>query len=239
MQIRLAGLTDTGLVRPTNEDAFLIDEAHQVYAVADGLGGLPGGAETSARIVQLLQKTFDKIGSLNARPDLGDLVIEINRIIVREGMEAHPFTGSGSTLTIGQIVEETLYIAHVGDSAAYIQHSGTLEKITSDHTMAQELIDRIGESARATMPPEYPHTLTRCIGQDDAELRVDQTRVRIESGDRILFCTDGLNKVLSTEEIHTILKKGNEPATISQQLVDAANQNEGPDNITIIVGIVD
>lgn len=239
MQIRLAGLTDTGLVRPTNEDAFLIDEAHQVYAVADGLGGLPGGAETSARIVQLVQTTFDKIGLMNARPNLADLVIEINRIIVREGLEAHPFTGSGSTLTIGQLVENSLYIAHVGDSAAYIQHSDTLEKLTNDHTMAQELIDRIGESARATMPPEYPHTLTRCIGQDDTELRVDQTRVRIESGDRILFCSDGLNKVLSDDEIHVLLKTGDEPASICQQLVDAANKNKGPDNITIIVGIVD
>ncbi len=239
MHIRLAGLTDPGLVRPTNEDAYLIDEAHQVYAVADGLGGLPGGAETSARIVQLLQKTFETIGSLNARPNLADLVIEINRIIVRESMEAHPFTGSGSTLTIGQLVEDSLYIAHVGDSAAYIQHSNTLEKITSDHTMAQELIDRIGESARVTMPPEYPHTLTRCIGQNDAELRVDTTRVRIEPGDRILFCTDGLNKVLSADAIHDFLKTGDDPVVICQQLVDAANQNKGPDNITIIVGIVD
>ena len=238
MQIRLAGLTDPGLVRPTNEDAFLIDEAHRVYAVADGLGGLPGGAETSARIVQLLQKTFEKIGDMDARPNLGDLVIEINRIVAREGMEAHPFTGSGSTLTIGQLVEDRLYIAHVGDSAAYIQHGDTLEKITSDHTMAQELIDRIGEGARAAMPPEYPHTLTRCIGQD-GELRVDQTRVSIQRGDRILFCTDGLNKVLEEQEIDTLLKASNDPASICQQLVDAANQNKGPDNITIIVGIVD
>ena len=227
MHIRLAGITDTGLVRHTNEDAFFIDETHQVYAVADGLGGLPGGAETSARIVELLQNNLSQIGTDTEQADLADLVVDINRIIVREGLDAYPYTGSGSTLTIGQVVEDSLIIAHVGDSAAYIQHSGTLEKITIDHTMAQELIDRDGESARETMPPEYKHTLTHCIGQARESLRVDKLHAQIQPGDRILFCTDGLNKVLSSDEMDQLLKTDDDPAVICKQLVDAANQKQG------------
>jgi PPM family protein phosphatase len=235
MQITAHGLTDRGKVRHSNEDALLIDDSHQLYAVADGLGGLPGGAEASSRIVELLKHTYTHVDAKEERADLGELIIEINRIVTKEGIEAHPFTGSGSTLTIAQIISDQLLIGHVGDSAAYHLRKDEFQQLTIDHTMAQALIDRAGESARKLMPPEYPHTLTRCIGQNEGELRVDQTRITIAPGDRVLLCTDGLNKVLSVDEIKSILNDEMQPAAICQKLVDAANDNHGPDNITVIV----
>jgi protein phosphatase len=238
MQIHVQGITDRGLVRKRNEDALYIDEAHSVFAVADGLGGLPGGAETSNRIVELLAQTFNKVDADEERVDLAELIIGINGIVTKEGLIAHPFTGSGSTLTIGQIIKDQFLVAHVGDSAVYHLRDGEFEKITIDHTMEQELIDRLGEEARESMPPEYPHTLTRCVGQDH-ELRVDQTRLTLHSGDRILLCTDGLNKVLSAEQIKATLEVGDNPKTIAQELVDNANAHQGPDNITIIVLIIE
>ena len=235
MQLSSHGITDQGKVRNANEDALLIDEVHQVFAVADGLGGLPGGADTSQRIVELLKQTYSHVDAVEERADLGELMIGINRIVAKEGLDAHPFTGSGSTLTIAQIIGDQLLIGHVGDSAVYHLRSRDFQKITIDHTMEQELIDRMGEGARKMMPPEYPHTLTRCVGQNEAELRVDQTRLTIATGDRLLLCTDGLNKVLSSEEIQQILQLDSTPASISQQLIDAANAKRGPDNITVIV----
>ncbi|NQY31639.1 MAG: serine/threonine-protein phosphatase [Coraliomargarita sp.] len=238
MNIRFFGNSDPGLVRPNNEDALFIDEANRVFAVADGLGGLPGGAQASQRIVELLDETFGGIDAEEERPDLGELVIQINRIVAFEGMNDHPYTGSGSTLTAGQIVEDQLLIAHVGDSAAYLLHADSFNKLTIDHTMEQELVDRAGESARATMPPEYPHTLTRCIGQTD-ELRVDQNRIKLEVGDRLLFCSDGLNKVLSNEDIRKLLVASEDPEKICTTLIDTANSRKGPDNITVIVILID
>ncbi|MGB0415506.1 MAG: PP2C family protein-serine/threonine phosphatase [Coraliomargarita sp.] len=238
MNIRYFGNSDPGLVRETNEDALFIDEANQVFAVADGLGGLPGGAQASQRIVELLDETFAGLDANEERPDLGELVIQINRIIAYEGMNEHPFTGSGSTLTVGQIIGDQLLIAHVGDSAVYILHEDGFEKLTIDHTMEQELLDRIGESARKTMPPEYPHTLTRCIGQID-ELRVDQTRLKLQPGDRILFCSDGLNKVVTEDHMVTTLQSSDDPEVICAQLIADANANRGPDNITTIILIID
>ncbi|MEN8662275.1 MAG: PP2C family protein-serine/threonine phosphatase [Lentimonas sp.] len=238
MQFNAHGISDRGLVREVNEDALFIDEDHCVYAVADGIGGLPGGDEASGRIVELLDTAFNGVDSNEERADLMDLIIEINRIITKEGLEAHPFTGSGSTLTIGQIVKDQLLIAHVGDSALYLLREETLEQVTCDHTMAQEFIDRMGEKAREAMPPEYTHTLTRCVGQVE-ELRVDQTRITLQSGDRILLCSDGLNKVLTNRQIQCLLDVDQEPKDIAQSLVDCANANKGPDNITIIVIIID
>jgi serine/threonine protein phosphatase PrpC len=174
------------------------------------------------------------VDSDEERADLGELIIGINRILARESHEAHPFTGSGSTLTIAQIIADQLLIGHVGDSAAYHLHGDDVEKVTIDHTMEQEFIERAGESARRMMPPEYPHTLTRCVGQNE-ELRVDQTRLTIAPGDRLLLCSDGLNKVVSNEHIHATLKADASPEAICQGLVDQANAEGGPDNITVIV----
>ncbi|MGB0743552.1 MAG: PP2C family protein-serine/threonine phosphatase, partial [Opitutales bacterium] len=107
------------------------------------------------------------------------------------------------------------------------------EKLTIDHTMEQELIDEHGEAARKHMPREYPHTLTRCIGQE-GQLRVDQTRVQLEVGDRVLLCTDGLNKVVPTSEITEILGANLGPDEIAIKLTEMANERSGPDNITVI-----
>lgn len=235
MQVNSFGITDCGKVRHNNEDAFFIDDAHQFYAVADGLGGLPGGAETSQRTVALLAQTMDRVDSKEERVDLGDLIKSINQIVQKEGFTAHPFTGSGSTLTICQIIGHTLLVGHIGDSAAYLLRDHTLEKLTVDDTMAQELIDKHGESALETMPPEYPHTLTRCIGQNE-QFSVYQNEIGVEAGDILLLCTDGLNKVIPEEQIKdTLAAPDMSPKSLCSQFIEMANNAGGPDNITLIV----
>jgi serine/threonine protein phosphatase PrpC len=234
MQISSYGLTDQGKVRDANEDALFIDDAHQFYAVADGIGGLPGGADASRRIVELLRQTMDRVDSAEERVDLTELITGISEIVTKEGLDAHPLTGTGSTLTIAQIVGDQLLIGHVGDSAAYLLREDVFKKLTTDHTMEQELIERQGESARETMPPDYMHTLTRCVGQGD-NLRVDQTRIGVQAGDSLLLCTDGLNKVLSEDQIHQELVRKKSPQEICKTLTQMANDNEGPDNITLII----
>jgi protein phosphatase len=109
-----------------------------------------------------------------------------------------------------------------------------MEKLTLDHTMEQEWIAERGEAARATMPPEMTHTLTRCIGQN-AELQIDQGTHQLKSGDRLLLCTDGLNKVLPESIIRDTLLHASSPESACEELTQLANQNKGPDNITTIV----
>ena len=234
MKLSSFGITNLGKVRHTNEDALFIDKAHQVYAVADGLGGLPGGAEASQRIVQLLEQTMKRIDSSHERVDLTELIKGINEIVVKEGLDAYPHSGMGSTLTIGQIVGDQLLIGHVGDSAAYLLRDDDLEKLTIDHTIAQELIDRQGESTREVIPPEYSHTLTRCVGQGE-NLRVDSKSTTIKPGDRLLLCTDGLDKVISSEAIKKELAQKQSPEEACRQLTKMANCVEGSVCIPVIV----
>jgi len=131
-------------------------------------------------------------------------------------------------------VGDHLLIGHVGDSAAYLLRGGALKKLTIDHTMAHQLIEREGEGARDFMPSEYSHMLTRCVGQGDT-LRVDRTRLRVEPGDRLLFCTDGLNKVLSEAQIREKLMQASTPEDACKSLTRMANDHQGPDNITLIM----
>ena len=234
MQLSSYGITTLGKVRLTNEDALFISDAHQVYAVADGLGGLPGGARASQRIVELLDQTMKRVDYSEERVDLNELIKGIHQIIAKEGLKAYPFTGMGSTLTIGQIVGDQFLIGHIGDSAAYLFRGDDLQRLTIDHTMAQELINRKGESALTDMPQEYSHTLTRCVGQGKT-LQVDSNRITIEPDDRLLLCTDGLDKVISSEAIKEELALKRSPKEACHQLTQMANDNEGPDNITVIV----
>jgi len=238
MNIRSDGATHTGKVRLKNEDTFFISDKHHAYAVADGIGGLPGGARASQRIVSILESAYDFEARNTAYYDLTELILRMNEIITDEICIDHPETGAGSTITLCQIKRDELHIAHVGDSAAYLLHQGHIEKITLDHTMEQEMVDTFGAGARSSMPPDYSHTLTRCIGQPE-NLVVDHTRAHLSPGDRILLCTDGLNKVIGDAAIETLLSAGDSPEVICQSLIDAANAKCGPDNITAIVIIID
>ena len=238
MKIHSYGATHSGQVRLANEDAFFLSDVHHVYAVADGIGGLPGGAQASERIVSLLQRAYQILDKDPARHDLGELVRQINQIITKEVHIAHPETGAGSTLTLAQIQRDELHIAHVGDSAAYIYHQGHLEKLTTDHTMEEELIRAHGADAHSTMPPEYAHTLTRCIGQIN-ELVIDLTQVQLAPQDKLLFCTDGLNKVIGDDVMEEILESNDCPQAICQSMINAANTMLGPDNITVIVAVIE
>jgi protein phosphatase len=249
MQISSFGITDPGKTRQTNEDALLVDDAHLCYAVADGLGGLPGGAEASQRVVELLVQHIQEAVPTSSSPtpsepsepseplaplDFTQLITHINQTIEHEGHKAYPFIGTGSTLTLSQIVEKQLFIGHVGDSAAYLLRTGILKKLTIDHTMEQKFIDEKGEAARAHMPADYAHTLTRCIGQAEA-LQVDLISITVNAGDWLLLCTDGLSKLLSEAQINETLNLAISPQEAGRRLTQQANAQGGSDNITLIV----
>jgi protein phosphatase len=243
MQISSFGITDLGKARKINEDALLVDDAHKCYAVADGLGGLPGGAEASQRVVGLLAQHIQEAAFKNSASsppsplpplDFAHVIAHINQTIQEEGHKTYPFIGTGSTLTVGQIVEQQLLIGHVGDSAAYLLRAGTLKKLTIDHTMEQKFIEEQGESARGHMPVEYPHTLTRCIGQTET-LQADLISTTVNAGDWLLLCSDGLTKLLSDDQICETLNHSVSPHAAGHRLTQQANDLGGPDNITLIV----
>ncbi len=230
--IRTFGGTDRGLMRTRNEDAFLVDDNVRVYAVADGLGGLPEGALASFLAIEELKRYCKDAAG---RPlELREVFDGINRKVHAAGMKIGGDIGIGTTLTVVQTNGRKLEIGHVGDSGAYaLQRNGKWRKLTIDHTMAQEMRDRLPPGEDTYIPEYYTHTLTRCIGQR-GPIDVDVYRHEIQPGERVLLYSDGVTKTMNEDELVDEAFRTDDPESFVARIIDTANERGGPDNVTAV-----
>jgi serine/threonine protein phosphatase PrpC len=193
LSIRAAALSDIGRVRRENEDRFLLDEKNQLFGVADGVGGLPGGAEAAQLAIDELSHSL-RAGN-NRKPDLVTCVQQVNKAVSMLGQKMSPSMGIGTTLTIGRIDGNTLTIAHVGDSRAYASRGGDFARITEDHSVENEARLRRARGEVVYYHEANRNALTRCIGQPTTP-EVDIIECPLSPGDRYLFCTDGVTRMV-------------------------------------------
>lgn len=226
------GITDIGRVRAVNEDRIHVNDKLSLYAVADGLGGLPGGALAADLTVRHLARLATPLLEGHAA-DYQSVFATINEIVYREGQRLYPNIGIGSTFTVVKLWQDTLFCGHVGDSAAYLVRRGMLCELTEEHTLAAELESRLG-SELDEMPEYFYHTLTRCIGQKD-KLEVYEHQCALEVGDRVLICSDGLTKVISQEDILNTIEANLTPEAAGRCLLEDALQAGAPDNVSIVI----
>jgi len=220
-------------MRECNEDALLALPGHGFFAVADGLGGLPEGGIASSLAVDLIRQWFEAPGR-NGKLDFLDLFSQVNSKVHDEGRRISADVGIGTTLTAVRLLNNQVEIGHVGDSGLYHFRKGQpLRRVTTDHTMAEEMRARLRPGDNMYIPDYYSHTLTRCIGQG-GDIEVDRLTVPVRSGDRLLLYTDGLTKVLEPEEINVKVWAGNDPEQLVRDLIKLSNERGGPDNITTI-----
>ena len=227
------GQTDCGLMREHNEDAFLTLPRHAFFAVADGLGGLPEGGLASTLAVECLQKWFEAPGR-NGRLDLKNLFNLANQRVHDEGRLVSLDIGIGTTLTAFRIGRGQIEVGHVGDSGLYLFRPGQpAKKLTTDHTMAEEMRARLRPGDNMYIPDYYTHTLTRCIGQS-GEIEVDTFVAPVHKGDRLLLYTDGVTKVFHEEELNYEATLSESPEKLVARLVKLGNERGGPDNLTAV-----
>lgn len=231
MRLQSFGATDRGLVRSENQDSFLADDAAHLYAVADGVGGLQGGAEASTTTVRLLRECLrnSRLESL----DLPGLLKRISEAVAVLGKQIDPDFGIGTTLTLALVVSDTLKVAHVGDSALFRLRNQTIEKLTADHTVASDP-QRRRDPLELTLWGEFhSHALTRCIGQKEPP-EFDLAEHPIRPGDRFLLCTDGVTRMIPPTELEASLRASPEPQACVRQLIHEANERGGIDNATAV-----
>jgi PPM family protein phosphatase len=235
MTIRYGAATDRGRMREGNEDNFL-SRGH-LHAVADGMGGHQGGEVASRIAVEILSQIDDRGPWHDARLAVDALrtsIKQANRKIRETAGRDELLKGMGTTLTVVLEDGETFYLAHIGDSRAYLLRDGKLSLLTHDHTLVQQLVDE----GRLT-PEEAAHhpqrsIITRALGVDpDVEPDTEVYRRRV--GDRLLLCTDGLSGVVGEGEIVRLLSQVRDPQECAEELVSSANAEGGPDNITVVV----
>ncbi len=233
MNLRSSALTDIGRVRPENEDSFLCNDLHQIYAVADGIGGLPSGGQASEMAVDVLAQIFAKYQS-GLPVDYQSVVEQINDKVFLLGRVLSPQFGIGSTLTFAHLTGVKLNIGHVGDSAALRVRSKQIEQLTTDHTIENEMREREARGESLSLLMENRNALTRCIGQPPPIL-AHCSKHTVLPHDRYLLCSDGITRYIATAEIEEIMLQSAEPKDVAQTLINRANERGGLDNSTAVV----
>jgi PPM family protein phosphatase len=221
--------TDTGRVRDHNEDGYLVDRDLRFAAVADGMGGHRGGEVASATALDALHASFSQHGGLH------DAVVAANDAVLDRAAADEGLRGMGTTLTVGVLGDDgTLLIGHVGDSRAYLLHDGAIARVTTDHSLVEELVASGELTEEEAERDPRRSMITRAIGLD-ADLDVDLVPVALEPGDRVMICSDGLTTMIGEDVIVEVLEREPNPDAAAQLLVDAANAAGGVDNITVLV----
>jgi serine/threonine protein phosphatase PrpC len=226
IRILVGACTDVGRVREGNEDAYMVRDP--LFAVADGMGGHQGGEVASNLALERLERASD------GDSDLADVVREANRAVFEQAAQDPGLAGMGTTLTAVRVQDERLHLAHVGDSRMYLLRDGRLERITTDHTVVEQLVDQGRMTAEDAKIHPQRSILTRALGVDE-DIQVDEADVDVRPGDRVLLCSDGLTGMVDEDRILSILTATPDPQATCAALIEAANQAGGQDNITAVV----
>ncbi|MCR3922757.1 MAG: Stp1/IreP family PP2C-type Ser/Thr phosphatase [Firmicutes bacterium] len=244
-RVQAVGISHRGKVRPNNEDRYLIyrDESLAVYAVADGMGGHAAGEVASTLALDAVESywTAHRQELLDAcaagktvRPLLNDMLARANASVLDAGTSKEEYAGMGTTLTLLATVCDQHWLAHIGDSRAYLLRNKNISLITEDHTLVSQLVrsGQISEDERNIHPQR--NILTRALGTDNVA-DFDLRQIVVECGDRLLLCSDGLYGMVSDEEIQERIMQEKEAAQILEELVVLANAYGGTDNITVVL----
>lgn len=232
--LRSGSATDVGQVRSTNQDRAL--ESGNLYAVADGMGGHAGGEVAAAVAVEALQAAFARHPTVDG---LRQAVTDANAAIWNQSLAQPELRGMGTTLTAAALVpgddgRDLLALANVGDSRAYLYSQGRIVQVTADHSLAEEKV-RHGEmsQAEAAVHP-HRHILTRALGVA-SDVEVDLWELRLQTGDRLVLCSDGLTNEVDIRQLGELLATVEDPGDAARRLVETANRHGGNDNITVVV----
>ncbi len=248
--LRVGWMSDVGQVRELNEDALIAltldfeqgaeQQSVGLFVVADGMGGYAHGEHAStgaARSVaqQLLRQLIAPAiaGEANRAPLhelMSGAVVSAHEQLTRD------VPGAGTTLTVALVLGDSLAIAHVGDSRAYRWRDGELQQLTRDHSLVARLVEMGQQSAEESEYDPRRNVLYRALGQGEA-LEVDFLFQEFSVGDRLLLCSDGLWGQVDTHDLARVLRDGDDPFAVCEELIDLANNAGGPDNITAVVVI--
>jgi len=223
--------SDLGLQRTGNEDNYFVRAP--LFVVADGMGGAQAGEVASEMAVESFAPGLPDGGSPGE--DLKRIIEEANRSIHERSRTQSGRHGMGTTVTAAYVGERTVTVAHVGDSRCYLLRDGELRRITKDHSLVQELIDRekLTEEQAETHPQRS--VITRALGPEPS-VQVDVFEEPAHAGDLFMVCSDGLTAMVREPELKPLLADKDRPlADLGRALIAAANDAGGRDNITIIL----
>lgn len=250
VEIEAAGATDVGMKRRLNEDVVILDAGNELYVVADGMGGHAAGevaskiatdeivrayetgvAETDETWPEHWASSVSKVAN-----QIVDAIVSGHHKVTEEMNNDADLKGMGTTVVVAVHPpgEAKLVVCHVGDSRAYRLREGALSLLTRDHSWVHEQVTAgfLTEEAARTHP--LKNVVTQALG-GSSEPKVELLETGIEDGDLYLLCSDGLNSMLTDHEIAGFLLEGGSLEEICGNLIEAANQRGGNDNISVVL----
>jgi protein phosphatase len=240
-ELRWAGLTDRGLVRVDNQDAYVANPAHGLFIVSDGMGGQNAGALASQVVISVLPGLIERIlagitdySSYNSLHRVRGCLIELSNQVRVQTEGKAGLHGMGATVVLLLVRGNQALVAHMGDSRAYLHRSDLMVQLTKDHSVTQLLLDA-GEITHAEAHNHPTRNLLRQFVGVRGEPLPEARFVPVEPGDRLLLCSDGLTGMLLPETIQDHLDARLSPEETCRKMVAAANAAGGKDNITVLL----
>ena len=232
------------LVAMARADGSISPAEEELYRDSLLVFGLTPAEQASALAVDCVRKDLleippELLHSARTEPDLLQhqlerAITQANDCVWRAAARHAHLRGMGTTLTLAFFLEPHLLVAHAGDSRCCLIRDGQLHRLTRDHTLAQEMLDRGRVGPDDSMPGAWRHILTNSVGGSESAIRVDGCRIAPQAGDSLLLCSDGLTDMLNDVRIGQIVRDGQEPHAICRQLIHQAKEAGGRDNITAI-----
>lgn len=232
--------SNTGAVREKNENACFVIPSHDVYVVADGVGGSNAGEVASRTVVQGIAEYVREVPLDECKTDeeicsyFIDCLATVNDQVYRLGQDHREHRGMATTVVTAYLRGEKAYIMNVGDSRAYLFSDGRLHQLTEDHTYVNELLKSGAITCEEAETHSQRHYITRAIGAD-IFVKSDFYRVPIKEGDILMLCSDGLYGEVEEQELIEILGKDENMPDTCSMLVEAAIESGGRDNITVVL----
>jgi len=247
--VKATGISDVGLKREGNEDAFSTDDSLGLYIVADGMGGHLAGEVASQVSVEMINKTFRKwiddeatADEIYGKPDntlslLGNYLLGsirlANRVVFEMALEQKQHHGMGTTVAIVLVTPTLIISANVGDSRIYLTRDGEMEALSKDHSLVAEQVELgMMTEEEAELSP-MKHILTRNLGSGE-DVVPDIFEIEPANDDRFILCSDGLTDLVSDDEIFEMVLGEDNPEDLCRKLVDTVLDRGAHDNTTII-----
>lgn len=242
MNYEICTQTDPGLARENNEDAVSFDSASRLCILADGMGGYNAGEIASGMAVAFIKSEMGRwllqagkhANGKEVRRALEICVENANHSIFNAANANPPYAGMGTTLVVGVFQQDRLILGHIGDSRCYRLRGGEFLQITKDHSLLQEQLDAGLITPEQALTSTNKNLVTRALGVEDTVM-LEVHEHRVESGDIYLMCSDGLSDMVSDAGIASIVAGGDLLEQKARQLIVAANEGGGRDNISVLL----
>lgn len=257
--VHVFGKTDVGRTREHNEDSFVVADLNtmnatlqpevrthhpgklgSLFMVADGMGGAAAGEVASAMATEVVLQELDARWRAAAQHDTETFARAIkaatetaNARIHRYAAEHPENRGMGTTATIAGLLGDTLYLAQVGDSRAYLVRNGVALQITKDQSLMQKLVEAGELTAEEAEVSERRNIILQALGPEPV-VKVDLTFQQVRRDDVLIICSDGLSGQIRTSDLSRVVAEQHDLVEVCKHLIDLANENGGPDNITVI-----